>query len=189
VSGKIRSRVELSSAPFEESCPVRPKIPIEISIAFDATLLASSGCTNRPACLASRRLGGPLDGPNPDGGHLGRGPADARKLGAFGCESAADVLDVDTQAVRKTMTVVGERLVQGRRGEACRDLEQVAATRKGCAVTRSFSDPGRRLARSRPSSASQNRCRWPRPSVARARAPSARNSGRPSSRPAHGSGA
>jgi hypothetical protein len=85
--------------------------------------------------------------------------------------------------------VVGERLVQGRRGEACRDLEQVAATRKGCAVTRSFSDPGRRLARSRPSSASQNRCRWPRPSVARACAPSARNSGRPSSRPAHGSGA
>ena len=38
------------------------------------------------------------------------------------------------------MTVVGERLVQELRGMACLDLEEVAPTRKGCAVTRSFSD-------------------------------------------------
>lgn len=36
--------------------------------------------------------------------------------------------------------MVGERLVQELRGMACLDLEEVAATRKGCAVTRSFSD-------------------------------------------------
>jgi len=70
----------------------------------------------------------------------GVGPANARKLGALGCESAADVRDLDTRAVRKAMTVVGERLVRELRGEACLDLEEVAATRKGCAVTRSFSD-------------------------------------------------
>ncbi|SFM30623.1 Y-family DNA polymerase [Methylobacterium pseudosasicola] len=70
----------------------------------------------------------------------GVGPASARKLGAFGCESAADVRDLDTRLVRKAMTVVGERLVQELRGVACLDLEEVAATRKGCAVTRSFSD-------------------------------------------------
>jgi DNA polymerase V len=37
------------------------------------------------------------------------------------------------------MTVVGERLVRELRGEACLDLETLPATRKGCAVTRSFS--------------------------------------------------
>ncbi len=70
----------------------------------------------------------------------GVGPANARKLGALGCESAADVRDLDTRLVRKALTVVGERLVRELRGEACLDLEEVAATRKGCAVTRSFSD-------------------------------------------------
>jgi DNA polymerase V len=70
----------------------------------------------------------------------GVGPANARKLGALGCESAADVRDLDTRLVRKAITVVGERLVRELRGEAYLDLEEVAATRKGCAVTRSFSD-------------------------------------------------
>ncbi|CAA2155801.1 DNA polymerase IV [Methylobacterium brachiatum] len=70
----------------------------------------------------------------------GVGPANARKLGALGCESAADVRNLDTRAVRKAMTVVGERLARELRGEACLDLKKVAATRKGCAVTRSFSD-------------------------------------------------
>lgn len=70
----------------------------------------------------------------------GIGPANARKLEALGCESAADVRDLDTRVVRKAMTVVGERLVRELRGVACLDLEEIAATRKGCAVTRSFSD-------------------------------------------------
>jgi DNA polymerase V len=50
------------------------------------------------------------------------------------------VRDLDTCLVRKAMTVVGERLVRELRGVACLDLEEVAATRKGCAMTRSFSD-------------------------------------------------
>ena len=70
----------------------------------------------------------------------GIGPANARKLEALGCESVADVRDLDTRAARRAMTVVGERLVQELRGVACLDLEEVAPSRKGCAVTRSFSD-------------------------------------------------
>lgn len=70
----------------------------------------------------------------------GVGPANARKLQALGCESAADVRDLDARAARKALTVVGERLVRELRGEACLDLEEMAPTRKGCAVTRSFSD-------------------------------------------------
>ncbi len=67
---------------------------------------------------------------NPARGHLGVGPANARKLSALGCESAADVRDLDTRAVRKAMTVVGERLVHELRGVPCLDLEEMAPTRK-----------------------------------------------------------
>lgn len=70
----------------------------------------------------------------------GVGPANARRLEALGCDSAADVRDLDPRVARKAMTVVGERLVHELRGTACLDLETVAATRKGCAVTRSFSE-------------------------------------------------
>lgn len=70
----------------------------------------------------------------------GVGPANARKLQSLGCESAADVRDLDTWAVRKAMTVVGERLVLELRGVPCLDLEEMAPTRKGCAVTRCFSE-------------------------------------------------
>ncbi|KQT80153.1 Y-family DNA polymerase [Methylobacterium sp. Leaf466] len=70
----------------------------------------------------------------------GVGPSTVRKLEALGCDSVADVRDLDPRAARKGMTVVGERLVYELRGVACLDLETVAATRKGCAVTRSFSD-------------------------------------------------
>ncbi len=44
-----------------------------------------------------------------------------------------------TRAVRKGMTVVGERIVYELRGVTCIDLASVAPTRKGCAVTRCFS--------------------------------------------------
>lgn len=70
----------------------------------------------------------------------GVGPANAHKLGALGCESAADVRDLDTRVVRMVMTVVGERLVRELCGVACLELEEIAANRKGCAVTRSFYD-------------------------------------------------
>jgi len=76
----------------------------------------------------------------PVGDIWGVGPANTRRLEALGCDSAADVRDLDTRVARKAMTVVGERLVRELRGEACLDLETLAPTRKGCAVTRSFSN-------------------------------------------------
>ncbi|MCJ2136216.1 hypothetical protein MKK69_19535 [Methylobacterium sp. J-026] len=48
--------------------------------------------------------------------------------------------DLDTRVVRMVMTVVGERLVRELCGVACLELEEIAANRKGCAVTRSFYD-------------------------------------------------
>jgi DNA polymerase V len=57
----------------------------------------------------------------------------------MGCESVANVRDLDPRAVCKSMTVVGERLIYELRGVPCLDLEAVAPTRKGCAVTRMFS--------------------------------------------------
>jgi DNA polymerase V len=58
----------------------------------------------------------------------------------MGCDSVADVRDLDPRPVRRALTVVGERIVYELRGLACLDLETVAPTRKGCAVTRSFSN-------------------------------------------------
>ncbi|MBA9071514.1 hypothetical protein FHR71_005295 [Methylobacterium sp. RAS18] len=52
----------------------------------------------------------------------------------------SDVRDLDPRLARNGMTVVGERLVYELRGITCLDLETVAPTRKGCAVTRPFSD-------------------------------------------------
>ena len=70
----------------------------------------------------------------------GIGAASARRLQALGCDSVADVRDLDPRVARKAITVVGERMVHELRGTPCLDLETVAPTRKGCAVTRSFSN-------------------------------------------------
>ncbi len=69
----------------------------------------------------------------------GIGPAGQAKLAALGCRTVADVRDLDPRPVRKAMTVVGERIIHELRGTPCLDLEAVAPTRKGCAVTRCFS--------------------------------------------------
>lgn len=76
----------------------------------------------------------------PPGEIWGVGASTLRKLEALGCDSVADVRDLDPRAARKLLTVVGERLVYELRGIPCLDLETVAPTRKGCAVTRSFSE-------------------------------------------------
>jgi len=65
--------------------------------------------------------------------------ASQAKLSAFGCKTAADVAALDPKLARKALTVVGERIIHELRGQPCIDLEAVAPTRKGCAVTRSFS--------------------------------------------------
>lgn len=76
----------------------------------------------------------------PPGEIWGVGASTLRKLEALGCDSVADVRDLDPRAARKLLSVVGERLVYELRGIPCLDLETVAPTRKGCAVARSFSD-------------------------------------------------
>ena len=69
----------------------------------------------------------------------GIGRASLAKLEAMGVDTVADLRDLDPRPVRKAMTVVGERIIHELRGMACLPLETLPATRKGCAVTRSFS--------------------------------------------------
>ncbi len=69
----------------------------------------------------------------------GVGGASQARLHAIGCRTVADVRDLDPRAIRKGMTVVGERIIYELRGLPCIDLASVAPTRKGCAVTRCFS--------------------------------------------------
>lgn len=69
----------------------------------------------------------------------GVGRAGAARLRALGCRTVADVALLDPRPVRAGMTVVGERMIYELRGVSCMQLEDVAPTRKGCAVTRSFS--------------------------------------------------
>lgn len=69
----------------------------------------------------------------------GIGPANAARLYGLGLRTVADVRDMDARLARKSMTVVGERIVHELRGKSCLALEEIAPTRKGCAVTRMFS--------------------------------------------------
>lgn len=69
----------------------------------------------------------------------GVGRASQAKLAALGCRTVADVAALDPKVARRAMTVVGERTIYELRGMPCIDLEAVAPTRKGCAVTRCFS--------------------------------------------------
>jgi DNA polymerase V len=69
----------------------------------------------------------------------GIGGASQTKLMAMGCRTVADVAALDPKLMRKSMTVVGERIIHELNGVPCISLESVAPTRKGCAVTRSFS--------------------------------------------------
>ena len=69
----------------------------------------------------------------------GVGSASQAKLAAIGCSTVADVRDLDPRIARRGITVVGQRIVHELRGESCLDLGTITPTRKGCAVTRSFS--------------------------------------------------
>ena len=70
----------------------------------------------------------------------GVGPASQLKLRAIGCKTASDVAALDPRLARKMLTVVGERIIHELRGIPCIELESLAPTRKGCAVTRSFAN-------------------------------------------------
>jgi DNA polymerase V len=69
----------------------------------------------------------------------GIGPAGAARLYAIGLKTVADVAAMDPQLARRSMTVVGERIIHELRGVSCLSLEEHPPTRKGCAVTRMFS--------------------------------------------------
>ena len=69
----------------------------------------------------------------------GVGRASAAKLRAQGCDTVADVAALDPRPARAALTVVGERLIYELRGIQAMAFEALAPTRKGCAVTRSFS--------------------------------------------------
>jgi DNA polymerase V len=69
----------------------------------------------------------------------GIGPASAARLYGVGLKTVADVARMDPKLARKSMTVVGERIIHELRGTSCLSLEEHAPTRKGCAVTRMFS--------------------------------------------------
>ena len=167
VYGRFSPRIEVYSIDesFLDLSDVRPAERAALARDMRGTVLAWTGIptcvgigpTKTLAKLANHvakknpALGGVCDLTDPaeyarwlpriaPGDVWGIGSAGARKLDALGCRSAADVRDLDARAARKALTVVGERLVRELRGEACLDLEEIPATRKGCAVTRSFSD-------------------------------------------------
>jgi DNA polymerase V len=76
----------------------------------------------------------------------GIGPASAAKLAGLGVITAAGLRDLPPKQARALGTVTLERTVYELRGLACLDLELVAPTRKGMAVTRSFGRPVTTLA-------------------------------------------
>jgi DNA polymerase V len=62
-------------------------------------------------------------------------------LAGQGIETALDLKRADPKAIRRKMTVVGERLVYELNGRSCLPLELVALPRKGLMVSRSFGQP------------------------------------------------
>lgn len=76
----------------------------------------------------------------------GIGSATTRKLAGIGVTTAAGLRDLDLKLARQVGTVVLERTVAELRGVRCLELEHIAPTRKGMAVTRSFGHPVTELA-------------------------------------------
>jgi DNA polymerase V len=68
----------------------------------------------------------------------GVGPRWAKWLEDQGIATALDLKRADPKAIRRKITVVGERLVYELNGRSCLPLELVAPTRQGLTVSRSF---------------------------------------------------
>ena len=79
----------------------------------------------------------------------GIGPRWAKWLEAQGIATALDLKRADPKAIRRQMTVVGERLVYELNGRACLPLELMPPPRKGMTVSRSFGQTMAALLRSR----------------------------------------
>jgi len=70
----------------------------------------------------------------------GVGRAYARRLGAVGVKTAADLAAIDQRWMRAEFGVVGLRLVKELNGEVCQDLEPPVNGRKNTMVSRSFAN-------------------------------------------------
>jgi DNA polymerase V len=75
----------------------------------------------------------------------GVGPRWAKWLEEHGITTALDLKRADPKAIRRKMTVVGERLVYELNGRSCLPLELVAPPRQGLTVSRSFGQTLTRL--------------------------------------------
>jgi DNA polymerase V len=71
----------------------------------------------------------------------GVGPRGAQWLGGQGIATALDLKRADPKAIRRKMTVVGERIVYELNGRSCLPLELVTPPRQGLTVSRSFGQP------------------------------------------------
>jgi len=68
----------------------------------------------------------------------GLGRRTCEKLGTLGVTTVSQFVRMPSARVRKTLTVVGERIHAELQGVSCLDLEEVSAPRKGATVSRSF---------------------------------------------------
>jgi DNA polymerase V len=71
----------------------------------------------------------------------GVGPRWAKWLEGQGIATALDLKRADPKAIRRKMTVVGERIVYELNGRSCLPLELVTPPRQGLTVSRSFGQP------------------------------------------------
>jgi DNA polymerase V len=71
----------------------------------------------------------------------GVGPRWAQWLEGQGVATALDLKRADPKAIRRKMTVVGERIVYELNGRSCLPLELVTPPRQGLTVSRSFGQP------------------------------------------------
>jgi DNA polymerase V len=71
----------------------------------------------------------------------GVGPRWAKWLAGQGVITALDLKRADPKAIRRKMTVVGERIVYELNGRSCLPLELVTPPRQGLTVSRSFGQP------------------------------------------------
>jgi DNA polymerase V len=77
----------------------------------------------------------------PTDGLWGVGKNLAARLSKMGIRSALDFQRADPAAIRKSMGVVGERMLRELNGISCLELEEVPPDRKGVMASRSFGSP------------------------------------------------
>ncbi len=124
-------------------------IPVCIGIA-STKLLAKAA--NRHAKKNKAVTGGVFDLTScwdPDGILAGMDPGDlwgvgknlALRLKGMGITTALELKQADAHAIRKSMGVIGERMLRELNGISCMELEEMPPDRKGVMASRSFGSP------------------------------------------------